>query len=568
MAGFIRRFTAFPPLDVITAIEGVNIVDLIPPGIFVGVQTGTVCLVGEWPKGTFNSPTLVEGDQTITQTFGGFSLSVTDPLSFATNPFSNGNAFVWLKNKVFRRLVLVRVDMDLAEGVHIQLTGTPSPLTEDVTIPAGTRVRSSGAPTEEFALSDDIVFAAGTDLTVVANTPYDPDTPSYSTRTVADVPVYSTQGNDESLVGDVDEVDSTDLFRAGIGAGTSLPSIVVTVATGALDGAAANAAVLTALTSGAIDTAYQNALDSTLPGGGDAVDLIQTIAAARQSTAIRTALAGNAADSSAVGTGRHAVTRAPIGTLPAAAIGAADPGVGANRSDRNFYCYPHFEQSIPEIASLDPQAVISAPEILLGADAAMATILSNLPPEENPGQSTTEFRTGGLLTFVRKLEDGLTGAGLPTAFTLTNYQSFLAAGVAALRRDTRISEWIFQSGVTSIDPTLFPQLAPIKRRRMADFIQDSAATISLVHNKKLQTAERFDAFLGGLTDFLDTLLSENNPAQQRIADYSIDGTSGNSEALQGSGVSVVIIDVTTLDDFRHIVLQTTIGETVVIEEVF
>ncbi len=567
MAGFIRRFQNFPPLDVITSIEGVNIVDLIPPGIFVGVQTGTVCLVGEWPKGTFNAPTLVEGDQTIISTFGGFSLSVTDPLSFAANPFSNGNAFCWLKNKVYRRLVLVRVDMDLAEGVHVQLTGTPTPLATDVVIPAGTRVRASGAPTQEFALSADLVFAAGTDLTVAANTAFDPDTPKYSTRTVADVPVYSAQGVTESAVGDVDEIDSNDLFRAGIGAGTPLPSIVVATSTGLLDGAAANAAALTVLTSGQIDTQYDEAIDSTLPGL-PTTDLIQTIAAARQSAAIRTAVSGNAADSSAVGTGRHAVTRPPIGTLPASAIGAGDPGVGANRSDRNFYCYPHFEQRIPEIASLDPQAVISVENILIGGDAAMSTILSNLPPEENPGQSTQEFRTGGLLTFIRKLEDDLTGAGLPTNFTLTNYQSFLASGVAAIRRDPRLSEFIFQSGVSSIDPTLFPQLAPIKRRRMSDFIQDSMATISLVHVKKLQTVERFDAFLGGLADFLDILLAEDNPAQQRISAFSIDGTSGNSEELQGSGISVIIVDVTLLDDFRHIVLQTTLGETVVIEEVF
>lgn len=564
MAGFIRRFTSFPSLGVITEIEGVDIVDLIPPGIFVGRTSGTVLLVGEWPKGAFNAPVVVEGDQTIRDTFGGFSLSVTDPLSFATNPWSNGNAFVWLKNKTFRRLVLVRVNMDLAEGVAIQLTGTPTPLTDDVTIPAGTRVRASGAPTQEFALSADVTFAAGTDLTAVAFTAFDADAPSYSTRTVSGIPVYSTQGVTETAVGDVDTVDATDLFRAGIGAGTALPSIVVTASTGALDGSAANALGLAVLTSGTIDTRYENAIDATLPGSEE-VDNVEIVAAARQSTAIRTKLLENARDASAVGTGRSSLIRPAIGTLPASATGGADPGVGANRSDRVIYCYPHFEQRIPELAELDPQNTISTENVLIGADAAMATILSQLDPEENPGQSTAEFASGGILSFIRKLEDGLTGASLPTKFTIDNYKAFKAAGIAALRRDPQIAEWIFQSGVTSVDPTASPSLVNIKRRRMADFIQDSLAAIAKRFNKKLSTTERVDSLIGELTDFLALLLSETNPAQQRIAAYSVDPTSGNTPQLQGTGIFVVIVAVQLLDSLDFIVLQTTIGETVEVQ---
>lgn len=563
MAGFIRRFTSFPALSVITEIESVDIVDLIPQGIFVGRQLGTVALVGEWPKGDFNTPTLVEGDQTIRDTFGGFSLSVTDPLSFATNPFSNGNAFCWLKNKRFRRLVLVRVDMDLVDGVNIQLTGTPTPLAEDLTLPAGTRVFSSAAPTEEFATSADVTWAAGTDLTAATGTTFDPDTPTYSTRTVGAIPVYSTQGNDESLVGDVDTANTTDLFRAGIGTGTALPSIVVTPSTGLLDGEAANGAVLTALLTAAIDTRYENALDSLLPG--DAVsDNVEIVASARQSSAIRTRLLENARDASAVGTGRVSLVRPPIGTLLAGATGASDPGVGANRSDRVIYCYPHFEQRIPELTELDPSAAISAPDILLGMDSAMATLLSNLPPENNPGQSTQNIASGGLLTFIRKLEDGLTGAGLPTKFTLANYISLKSAGIAALRRDPRLSEWIVQSGVTSIDPTLFPSLVPIKRRRMADFIQDSLATVALRFNKLPATTERVNALVGEMDAFLSTLLAEDNPAQQRIVAFGIDSRSGNTEALQGSGIFVFIIEVQLLDTLDHIVLQTTIGESITV----
>jgi hypothetical protein len=380
------------------------------------------------------------------------------------------------------------------------------------------------------------------------------------------VPVYSTQGNPESLVGDVDSVDTTDLFRAGIGAGATFPSLALAASTGALDGAAANAGILAPLTSGQIDTAYENAIESTLPGV-EAVDDVTIIASARESSAIRTKLLDNARDSSASGRGRVALNRPPIGTDATAAVAGTDPGVGGNRSDRVFYCYPHFEQRIPELAELDPAESISSANILIGADAAMSTILSNLAPEENPGQSTQEFIEGGYLNFIRKLEDGLTGAGLPTKFVESNYVTFKAQGIAALRRDADIAEWIFQSGVTSIDPTFFPGRVTIKRRRMADFIQDSLAIISKRFSKKLRTTTRFDSLVGEQTDFLEILLSSNNEALQRIAEFSVDSRSGNSQELQAAGVTVIIIQVQLLDSLDSIVVQTEIGEGVVVVSV-
>ena len=48
MAGFIRRFSEFPGVEVLTAIEGVNIIDLPPPGAIEGVSTGVVALIGEF----------------------------------------------------------------------------------------------------------------------------------------------------------------------------------------------------------------------------------------------------------------------------------------------------------------------------------------------------------------------------------------------------------------------------------------------------------------------------------------------------------------------------------------
>lgn len=569
MAGFVRRFSAFPSLDVLAEIEGVSIVSLVPAGIFVGRSTGTLLLVGEWPKGPVNEPTGVDSSEVINSTFGGFSLSSTDPLSFVvgppavfTNPYSNGCAFAWLKSKTYRRLVLVRVDMSLAEGVKIQLTGTPTPLAADVIVPAGTRVRDASAPEREYALAFDVVFAAGTNLAVAAFANFAVGTDSYSTRTVAGIPVYSTKGQSEGAVGNVDAVDANDLFRAGIGAGTALPTIVVAATTGLLDTAPANALALTVLTSGAIDTRYQNALNAGLPGS-TVVANVDIVASARQSDAIRTALLAHVVAASSEGPGRRANIRPPIGTSLATAIGAVAPGVGATRAERVNYCYPHFEQTLGELAELDPTEVISSQFILIGADSAMASILSVLAPENNPGQSTSEFFDGGLINpYIRKLEDGLITPGVPTRFSLANYISMKAAGVAGLRYSNEITEWVFQSGVTSVSPTQEPSRVAINRRHMADFLEDSMAAIALRYNKKPRTTDRLNALIGDITGFLELMLSAADLAKQRIDAYSIDTKSGNTPQLQGSGITVIIVNVRTLDDLNQIVLQTTIGPNV------
>jgi len=564
VAGFFRRFSNFPTTAQINAIEGVTVVDLNPPGVFGGILSGILALVGEWSKGPFNTPTEVEGDQTI-RAFGGFSGSVSDPLGFDVNRYGNGNAFCWLKGKSFSRIVLVRADLDLAEGITLKVTGTPTPLAKDLLIPAGTRVRDPAHTTREFALSADVVIAAGTSLTTAAHSAYSSTATSYSTRTVTGVPVYSTQGVAENAVGDVTQVDSTDLARAGIGAGTSLPSIVVACSTGVLDSSTANTDPLTPLTSSEIDAAYSTAIDSTKPNSDatSPTSMIGIIASARQSAAIRAALKANAIDSSAIGYGRVALLRAPLGTVSADARGSTDTGdgyvagsgvggVGANRTDRVVFCYPHYEQYISDVAAFNSSLTGN---VMLGADSAMAVLLSQLNPEENPGQET-DFLGYGL----RRLEPGLTTTGLPTAFEESDYELFKAAGIAALRYDPSIGKWVFQSGVTA-DLTN----APIARRRMRDYVEDSVAAIMAPYVKKLGVPDRKDSLVGEVYSFLDGLLSPENTARQRIADFLLDSKSGNSEAQEALGIFVLIGKVKTLASMDQIVFQAQVGETVTIE---
>lgn len=530
MTGFVRRYPDFPSTAEILAIEGVVIVDRLPPGVTIGRQTGRLALVGEWPRGPVLTPIEATNAQTIRDVLGSISLGCQDPLAAsAAQRFSNGNAAVWLRGKRFKSLVLVRPDLRLVGTVTITVSGTPSPLTAALTIPGGTRIRNPATPAQEFALADDLVIPAGTAL------PF----------TSAAQRVVSTLGT-TGTIALVTQVDANDLFAAGIGAGTALPSLTV---------ASANAAALTVLNSAAIDAAYVAAINATLPGP-ESMDLVDIIASARQSTAIRAALLANAVAASRSSTGRIALLRAPAGTLPAAAIGAADPGVGANRGDRAIFCYPHFSQYIPELAALDPTAAVTPSTIVIGGDAAAANVLSILAPERNPGQATEE------LSYIRDLETGLTGAGLPTAFTEADYRSFKAAGIMALRRDPRLGIWTFMSGVTAVNPTAFPQLAPVKRRRMADFCQDSLAGLALRYAKLPATEDRVDSLVGEIAAFLEILKSPTNPAAQRIRDYAIDPDGGNTEATIALGIRVIIVRIRLLDTMDDIVLQVEAGETV------
>jgi len=126
MSGFIRRFTTFPPENVITAIEGINIVDLAPPAAIGGVDTNVVALVGEFAdmtyaiavdtSGVFTSvtkPQEVVSGQDVLNKFGGFDETI--------GQFGGdcGSGYVEMRNKTFGRLILAAVNLASASGVRV-----------------------------------------------------------------------------------------------------------------------------------------------------------------------------------------------------------------------------------------------------------------------------------------------------------------------------------------------------------------------------------------------------------------------------------------------------------------
>lgn len=126
MAGFIRRFNYNPGADVIQQIEGVNIIDLPPPGSIEGVGTGTVCIVGEFADMTYATlvdangnvttntvPTEVFSSQDLINKFGGFDETM------GQYGGADGSGFVALRNKKFARLVVAAVNLCSAKAVRV-----------------------------------------------------------------------------------------------------------------------------------------------------------------------------------------------------------------------------------------------------------------------------------------------------------------------------------------------------------------------------------------------------------------------------------------------------------------
>jgi hypothetical protein len=182
-------------------------------------------------------------------------------------------------------------------------------------------------------------------------------------------------------------------------------------------------------------------------------------------------------------------------------------------------------------------------------EAFVASLISFLPPERNPGQAAEPVPTvfAPILALQR---------GLPTEFGINEYTRFRSVGIAAPRIDKTTGP-ILQSGITT---SLTAGQKNINRRRMANFIEASLARAYQNFVKLPLTDALKDAILGQTVAFLEGLKSPDNPSAQRIVDYQVDGTNGNTPELEAQGIYVVIVKVRTLATADFIVLNAQIGE--------
>lgn len=407
-------------------------------------------------------------------------------------------------------------------------------------IPAGTVItNSTPLATKTFVTMQDVVFSAsGVKVGGVAQ----------STAGPWSVPVRHATD------------DGTGLAAAAAYLNTVSSTTPIVAGSFSVTNAQATSA---ALTETQIDTAYQTALNATLDPSSAAAD-VNIVYSARQSNAVRNALRQNALLASAGGClGRIAIVRPPLGTPKAAAKSSSvAPGVGAYRDQRVIYVWPGANTTVPALAQVGLSGgtgFTADGAVDVGADGFLASIMSQQLPEQNPGEDT------GYLTAVNGIDTLARAQAALSPMVLDDYTALKKAGICALRIDNKVP--VFQSGVTSVDPTVNPALVNINRRRMADFVEDSLARFAAKYGKKVNTSARRKAFEGQVRSFLSNLLSKNQPDAQRIAGFTVDAKSGNTPDTIAAGMFRLIVNVRTLSTMDAIVLQVTAGTTVSVTEV-
>jgi hypothetical protein len=344
-------------------------------------------------------------------------------------------------------------------------------------------------------------------------------------------------------------------LAVGTGAGTVV--VVADSVVGLGTWACTNALpIAAALTDAQIDAAYVTAIDST-KNLSSIVKQTNIIVSARQSNAIRNALRSNVIDASSNGCfGRMAVIRPPLGTTRVRAKGtAAQPGVGTYRHQRVVYAFPGVQISVSQIAAVGTAggAGFTASGLIdVGSDTWVASVMSNLNPEENPGQSQ-DFMSSVL---------GLEAANTDVRnMVMTDYKSLKAAGIAVPRMESGLC--IIQSGVTSVDPAVSPSLVNINRQRYADFLTDTLSQRLNAFVKQLASRSRRALIMGEMDAFMHTQI---DPTQQRCDGYLLDGKSGNTPETLAAGLFRIILRVRMTPSMDSIVLDTQVGTSVVVTQ--
>lgn len=312
------------------------------------------------------------------------------------------------------------------------------------------------------------------------------------------------------------------------------------------------AGLTAALTEAQLDTAYKAALDATLDEKSVAREANYLLSARRSDSIVRDGLSNVRAAIANGLVARKFVTGDPLGTTVAQAV--ANVAVFAGPlTDVMFYTSKGLKVRVAEIAAVGTAGGIGFTAdgvITVRPDGPLTTICATLPPENNPGEAT------GLI------EDFYEVDAAGETLDRSAYEAFRRAGICAPRRD-RQSGMVFQSGVTSCTD---PARQTIARRKMADYIQDTAAELMNPFTKQLSRQSRRDQIRSVWEQFLASLKSENSPELARIVDYAVDDSvnAGNTEASLALGVYYIETRVKTLASLDNIVVRTEVGEGVVI----
>lgn len=315
-----------------------------------------------------------------------------------------------------------------------------------------------------------------------------------------------------------------------------------------------NAAALTAaLTEPQMDNAYIAAMTATLDPKHASREANFTLGSRRSDAIVREGLS-NAQAATADGLlARKWISGDPLGTTIADSITNVAAFAGP-LSDRLFYVAKGLKVRVPQIAALGASTgglgFTDNGIITVRPDGPLTSVCAQLPPENNPGQSTS------------LIDDFFEVDSFGEVLDREAYQAWKANGIVAPRID-RQSGTVFQSGVTT---STNPSRATIARRKIADFIQDTAAELLNPYVKLVARQSRRDEVRGIWEGFLKGLESEQNPNLARIVAASVDDSvnAGNTPTVLAKGVYYLETRVRTLASLDDIVVRTEIGEGVVV----
>lgn len=311
------------------------------------------------------------------------------------------------------------------------------------------------------------------------------------------------------------------------------------------------AALAVALGENAIDAKYQAALDATLDQSGAAREANYLLVARRTDAVVLASRSNSYAATESGLLARKFVTGDPLGTT----VNDSITNVAKFRGDRVFYTSKGLKVTIPQIGERGTgggDGFTADGIITVRPDGPLTTICATLPPEENPGQST------GLI------EDFFEVDTFGEVLSIDSYKAYKRNGIAVPRRD-RQSGMVFQSGNTSSLETGRKTMA---RRKMADFIQDTAAELFNPYVKKLNSQARRDKVRGIWEAFLGGLESAKKPEAARIEGFLVDDSinAGNTKDVLDVGVYNINTVARTMSSLEDIVVQTNIGENAVISK--
>jgi hypothetical protein len=303
-----------------------------------------------------------------------------------------------------------------------------------------------------------------------------------------------------------------------------------------------------------IDALYALAIASLISEAAPASD-VNILWTARKSSTIRATAYAHVLQACAGPHGRLFISAPETDNVTLSTIiGASDPGVGAHRDEIVPYTWPGAQMFVPEAAGvLVTTATGTTTDGILDVamDGFMSSILSTLASERNPGESSTV--TKAALSAVLGYQRGCPTLGMAEFIALKQ------AGVAALKMDRNVGA-VIQSGVTS---SLVAGQKNINRRRMAFEIEDSIAARLVQFSKLPLTNGLKDAMVMEVMAYMDGLLSDNNPAAQRIADYNVDAKNGNTPTLTAANIYVIIVRAQTLATADTIVCQVQASESAI-----